>query len=292
MVVFRGRIASVAPESEAPSDVADEIEIDGQGGTVIPGLHDMHAHNSPSSGLYYLAAGVTDVRDVGNDNDELLALQARIDGGIVSGPRIWRSGLIEGRSPYSARLGRIADTLPQAIDSVRWYADHGYQGIKIYNSLNPDWVRPVAEEAHRLGMRVHGHVPAFMTPDRAIVDGYDELTHINQLALGWLLRPDEDTRTPIRLTALGERAYTIDLTSDRVRRTLELMKSHGTAIDPTLVILEQLMLSRAGQVAQATLPTSTTCPLVTSATASARSSISNRLKKMNRTGGRSSAWWI
>ena len=32
--------------------------------------------------------------------------------------------------------------------------------------------------------------------------GYDELTHINQFVLGWILKPGEDTRNLLRLTAL------------------------------------------------------------------------------------------
>ena len=98
------------------------------------------------------------------------------------------SGFIEGRSPYSARTGFIAETLPEALRDVHWYADRGYIQIKIYNSMNPEWVKPLAAEAHALGLRVVGHVPAFTTPDRMIEDGYDEITHINQLMLGWLIK--------------------------------------------------------------------------------------------------------
>jgi imidazolonepropionase-like amidohydrolase len=34
-------------------------------------------------------------------------------------------------------------------------------------------------EAHRLGLHVHGHVPATMRPSEAVRAGYDELTHLN-----------------------------------------------------------------------------------------------------------------
>lgn len=247
VVVFRDRIASIQPFD--PNDAHDdEHAIDGEGGTLIPGLHDMHAHITGWSGVFYLAAGVTNVRDVGNSNDELLRLVEKLDSGLLPGPRVVRAGFLEGRSPYSARYGRIADSLEDALDSVRWYANRGYRQIKIYNSMNPEWVAPIAAEAHKLGLRVSGHVPAFMSPDRAIRDGYDEINHLNQLALGWLIGPGDDTRTPLRLTALGERMADLDLSSERVRATIELMKSRGTALEPTIVILERLMLSRAGKV--------------------------------------------
>jgi len=246
VVVYGDRIATVTPEDGKPA-LKGETVIDGQGGTLVPGLHDMHSHTSLASNLFNLAAGVTATRDMGNDNQALLNIVDGLRSGRLAGPRIVRNGFLEGRSPYSARNGFIADTLPQAIDDVHWYADHGYWQIKIYNSFPPDWVAPVAAEAHRLGLGVTGHVPAFSSPDRVIRDGYNDIAHINQLMLGWILDPKEDTRTPLRLTGMA-RAKDLDLTSPRVRATIELMKSHHVALDTTTMTLERLMLSRSGEV--------------------------------------------
>jgi hypothetical protein len=253
VVVFRDRISTIEL-LDTSDEAAGEHVIDGGGGTLIPGLHDMHSHNTGWSGVFYLAAGVTNVRDLGNSNEELLHLVDQLDRGTLPGPRVVRAGFLEGRSPYSARYGMIAETLPDAIKDVHWYADRGYRQIKIYNSMNPDWVAPIAAEAHKLGLRVSGHVPAFMTPDRAIHDGYDEINHLNQLVLGWLIGPQDDTRTPLRLTAMGERMASLDLSSERVRATVDLMKTRKTALDPTIVIIERLMLSRAGKVAAGDAP--------------------------------------
>jgi imidazolonepropionase-like amidohydrolase len=246
VVVMRDTITQVVPGNDQPAS-DDEVVIDGEGGTVYPGLHDMHSHATLPSGLMYLAAGVTSTRDMGNDNDFLQSLLTRVDAGEVAWPRIVANGFIEGRSPYSARFGFIPATVDEAVKDVRWYADRGYAEIKIYNSMNPDWVKPIAAEAHRLGLKVTGHVPAFDTPDRVIEAGYDSIAHVNQLMLGWILRPEEDSRTPLRLTAMS-RAGSLDLASVPVRKTIALMKAHGTALDTTAVILEQLMLSRARQV--------------------------------------------
>lgn len=252
VVTYRGQITTVEPElAQIPHP--GEVTIDGRGGTLVAGLHDMHAHNTPWSGLFYLATGVTTTRDMGNINSMLQELMKRLDGGDLPGPHIIPSGFLEGRSPFSARNGFIPATIEEGLQDVHWYADRGYLQIKIYNSIHPDWVKPLAAEAHRLGLRTVGHVPAFTTPDRMIEDGYDEVTHVNQLMLGWLLSPEEDTRTPLRLTAMA-RAADLDLTSPRVRHTIDLMKSHNTGLDPTAVILERLMLSRAGQVAEGDAP--------------------------------------
>lgn len=246
VTVHQNRIATIIPET-GDALRADRYEIDGEGGTLVPGLHDMHAHNGIQSGLNYLMAGVTSTRDMGNDNAALLTLIRQIEAGELPGPRIVRSGMLEGRSPYSVRTGIVADTLDEAKDAVRWYADHGYWQVKIYNSLHPEWVAPVAEEAKRLGLGVTGHVPAFVTPDQALAAGYDEISHINQLMLGWLLEEGEDSRTPLRLTAMA-RGATLDMDSERVQRTIRTMVAGNKALDVTAVTLETLMMSRAGEV--------------------------------------------
>jgi imidazolonepropionase-like amidohydrolase len=246
VVVFRDTIAAIEPGEPRPA-APYEYVIDGEGGTLVPGLHDMHAHVSMESALLYLAAGVTSVRDQGNANYNLIANTTAFDEGELAGPRIVRNGMLEGRSPYSVRTGIVADSLEEALEAVRWYSSHGYFEIKIYNSLHPDWVRPVIEEAHRLGMSVTGHVPAFVTPDQAIEAGYRDIAHINQLMLGWLIQPGEDTRTQLRLTAMA-RAANLDLNSRPVRRTIDLMRRNGVALDTTAVTLELLMLSRARQI--------------------------------------------
>ena len=245
--VFGEKIVTVLPEVAGPAPKGVTV-IDGQGGTLVPGLHDMHHHLSLRSALYNLAAGVTGIRDMGSNNATMLTWNKLIDDGKLAGPRIVRNGLLEGRSPYSERgNGFVADSLEQALADIRWYADHGYWQVKFYNSFPPDWVAPAAAEAHRLGMGVTGHVPAFSTPDRVLKEGYNDIAHINQLMLGWILEPGEDTRTPLRLTGMA-RGGSLDLNSPRVQTTLALMKAKNAKLDTTTVILERLMLSRAGQV--------------------------------------------
>src|SRR5262249_31089509 len=191
---------------------ADASIVDGGGATLLPGLIDSHSHLGDWDGPLNIAAGVTFGRDPGNDNERLLALQKRIGSGEGMGPRMKNSGFLEGKSPYSAHTGFVVDTIDDAKAKVRWYAAHGFWGIKVYNSMNPDFVKPIAEEAHRLGLHVSGHVPAFMSAERAVRDGYDEINHINQFVLSFLIDPlKDDTRTTFRFTAVGERLLKLDL---------------------------------------------------------------------------------
>jgi len=195
-----------------------------------------------------IACGVTLGRDPGNDNQTLLDLERKIESGEVVGPRMKKSGFLEGKSPYSANAGFVVATVDEALEKVRWYRSHGFWGIKIYNSMNPDFVKPIAAEAHRLGMHLSGHVPAFMSAERAILDGYDEINHINQLVLSLIIDPlKEDTRTPFRISALGERMANLDLQSDPVQRMVRLMKEHHVTLDPTLAIISSVLRGRPGK---------------------------------------------
>lgn len=247
---YGDRITAIDDQADPRRD--GEVRIDAKGGTLVPGLTDMHSHSSYWSGLYYLAAGVTLTRDMGNDNAFLDGLIKQIEAGDIAGPTIIRSGFLEGKSPFSAHHGFIVDNVEAGLDRVRWYADHGYWQLKLYNSIDPKWTARLAAEAHRLGLKVVGHTPAFATPDQMVTAGYDELTHINQLALGWLYQPGEDNRTTLRITALY-RIAALDLNSPQVASTIALMKEHGTGLDTTMVIQERLSTSRAGRTAEGDL---------------------------------------
>lgn len=246
VMTYHGRVTTIAPDFEPPDSA---IRIDGEGGTLVPGLFDLHSHYGTWQGPLHLAAGVTTVRDMGNDNEMLDAIVRGLEKGTLMGPRVVRSGFLEGRTPFSARTGFVVDSLPMALEKVRWYAEHGYWQVKIYNSMPPDWVAPIAAEAHRLGMRVAGHVPAFSSSPRVVRDGYDEVTHINQLVLSFLIDTDkEDTRTPFRFTALGLRAAKLSLQDPRLQQLIADMLKRGVAHDPTIATFQSLLLARAGKV--------------------------------------------
>lgn len=250
-VVIHGRTISGLQPLDSPA-TPGEVTIDGEGGTLVPGLYEMHAHSSQNGAILNIAAGVTSSRDMGNDNAVLDALIRSIEAGTVGGPRIARSGFIEGRSPYNSNNGILVANQAQALDAVRWYAAHGFIQVKLYNSMNPAWSAAAVTEAHRLGLRASGHVPAFSNADAMIEAGYDELTHINQIMLGWVLNQGEDTRTLLRLTAL-KRLKDLDLQSPRVRKTFELILANKVAVEPTIAIHENLLLHQSGQVPRGSL---------------------------------------
>lgn len=243
--VFRDRITEVDSANAEPGEGIETI--DGRGQVLLPGLVDMHTHLNGWRSVLQIAGGITTARDLGNENEDLQRLIERIEAGRAVGPRIHAAGLIDGRSPYSAPGGNDVETLEDALQKVEWYARRGYREIKLYNSIDPRWVAPLAADAHARGMRVGGHVPAFMTVGQAVEAGYDEVHHLNMLFLSFLARPGDDTRTLLRYSAVGERAGKLDLDSPAVRDMIGLLKERNVVVDPTVTIFETLFLGRPGE---------------------------------------------
>jgi imidazolonepropionase-like amidohydrolase len=207
----------------------------------------MHMHAAASDGLLDIASGVTGGRDLGNDVGDLKRLTTQWDSGTAIGPQVWKAGLIDGRGPYQSPTGAYVDTPAEAVAAVNRYADLGYVQIKLYSSLKPELVAPIADEAHRRGLRVSGHIPAGLVASEAVKLGYDEIQHVNFLVLNFM--PDvKETRTPARFTEPGKRAADLDLGSAEVRAFIELLRDRHTALDPTLSIFERTYLDRPGEV--------------------------------------------
>ena len=253
-VVIEGdRITQVGP-ADAVHLPSDAQTIDGSGKTLLPGLFDMHAHAQALDGLLNVASGVTSVRDMGNDIEELRHLQDQWDSGATIGPRVWKSGFIDGRGPFQAPTGLYADTEAEAQAAVNRYADLGYIQIKLYSSLKPELVPGIVKTAHARGLRVSGHIPNGMIARQFVEDGADELQHINFVFLNFLASQVKDTRTPERFTAVGANAAKLDLQSKEVNDFIELLVRHRTTVDVTLATFEGMFTARPSQVSPDVAP--------------------------------------
>jgi hypothetical protein len=155
--------------------------IDATGKFLVPGLWDMHAHvEQVEQGGAYLAAGVTTVRDMGNVMEFILGVRDAIDAGKGLGPRILVNGLVDGEGPGALGTLRIKtrEDIPTIVDQLKAL---GCQEVKIYSSMSPALVAPIAQYAHAHGMRVVGHVPVGMTSQQAVDAGYDAISHLHFL---------------------------------------------------------------------------------------------------------------
>jgi imidazolonepropionase-like amidohydrolase len=212
VVVGGGRITAVGPSSRVAVPPGATI-VNAAGKTVMPGLWDMHSHfEQVEWGPIYLAAGVTTIRDVGNELEFIVAARDAVAAGKGIGPRILLAGIIDGPGPNG--LGAIrAATADEARQRVNRYHDAGFVQIKIYSSVAPDVLRAIAAEAHRLGMTVTGHVPEGMNAFGAIDAGLDQINHAQYLTA--VAYPDPE-------------------------KLIAALKRRKTVVDPTLALYELL----------------------------------------------------
>jgi imidazolonepropionase-like amidohydrolase len=264
VVVDKGRITSVGPAASTAVPSGAQI-IDGAGKTLSPGLWDVHQHVSDdSAGPMLLALGMTSVRDPGNNNPLTIARAERRAKGLLLSPKVYPSVLIDGKGPNSAQLGTIVTSQDEAIAAVRKAKAEGFVGVKFYGTYNPAWVAPAAAEAHRLGLHVHGHVPAGMRPSQAVASGYDEITHIYFVMMEAM--PDAVVATSNginRFDGTSTYAKDVDLSKGPIRELIKTMAAKGIASDPTLVVVESLFVPENGDLSPSYAPYVGTMPPAT-----------------------------
>ena len=102
--------------------------------------------------------------------------------------------------------------------AVDRYADAGFQQIKVYTQIKPDVLKAISAEAHQRGLTVTGHVPAAVDAFGGIADGMDQINHLQFVTRAML---PEGGNGPV------------DLSSDRAKQLIALMKARQIVIDPT-----------------------------------------------------------
>ncbi|WP_052216092.1 amidohydrolase family protein [Sphingomonas sp. ERG5] len=243
-----GRIERVGPDGSFPVDAAAG-RMDARGHFLMPGMWDVHAHFDGVDGLLDIANGVTSARDIGNDVDLFLKRVARFENGTEVGPTVIKAGFIDREGPYAAPLPTRVRSLDEALKWVDWYAAHGYVQIKTYMSMKPEWIRPIAARAHQLGMRLSGHVPAFMSARQFVEAGADEIQHFNYVELDFLYpRVQETTLLKNRFIEVALHAAENGPETEKAKDLIAFFKRHGTVLDPTMALLETRLAGRPDDV--------------------------------------------
>lgn len=243
VVIQNGKILSAGPRDKVTLPKNAQI-LDVAGKTVIPGLWDMHAHfEQVEWGPVYLAAGVTTVRDCGNEFDFITAVREAINSGRGVGPRLLLAGIVDGSGPIALGVARV-DTPEQAREWIRRYHDADFNQIKIYSSVKKENLQVVTAEAHKLGMTVTGHIPEGLTGFDGVNAGMDQINHITYIVR--MMAPDMPggrgaANSAETLKALRD----FDPDSQQSRNAIQFLKSHGTVVDPTLTVFE--MFQRTGR---------------------------------------------
>jgi imidazolonepropionase-like amidohydrolase len=223
--------------------------IDGGGKTLVPGIWDSHMHIGDDwDVLSNIANGMTSFRSPGTTFDRAIdATKRRASGELLMGePFI--SVIIDKKDPLAAQGAEVVSSEAEAIAAVRRIKDAGLWGVKFYTSMAPAWIAPAAAEAHRLGLHVHGHVPATMKPSEAVAAGYDELTHLNFVVMESMPKEVIDkANTRQRMEGPAKFFKDVDLDGQVMSSFIADLARRGTVIDPTIVIFEGLLTQDGGK---------------------------------------------
>jgi imidazolonepropionase-like amidohydrolase len=264
VVVDKGVIAAVGARGSVTVPPNAQV-IDGNGKTLIPGLWDCHMHvGDDYTGLQELSMGVTSVRDPGNDDVRTMERLKRAAAGELLSPHIYPSSLIDGKGTYTAQVANVATSEAEAIKLVNKAKANGFAGVKFYGTFNPAWLPASIGEAHKLGLHVHGHIPAGMRPLEAINAGYDEITHINWVMMQAM--PDSVLKVSngiMRFEGPGRHAKDVNLDGPEIKAIVSAMASKKIYSDPTMIAFEGLYVPEQGDLSPSYAPFVGTLPPTT-----------------------------
>ena len=200
-----GRIARVGAEADLGTPAADLSVHRIDGGTILPGLINSHAHlawdgihdlarqsmddapeisafKSAANMLKSLRAGVTLVRDLGMNTSNLFTKQA-LEQGIFPGPRVLVTGeaIVQtgGHTYWCCREASGADDMRRA---VREQVRRGADLIKIMGchdrlEFTDEELAAVIDESHRNGLPITAHATFDACIHRMAKFGVDVIEH-------------------------------------------------------------------------------------------------------------------
>ena len=206
------KIRSWGKRVDQPSLPPDTAVLSFPGQTLLPGLINCHAHlGMPSGGQpFYLeqsdetalltavrnmrteqSAGITTVRDCGDQNGVLFALRQAVQQGILDGPRLILCGPpLTASGGHAHFLGGVADGPAEIARAVRRRVADGADFIKLIGtgggtpgtqpdqaSYTRDELAAAVAEAHRLDVPVTVHCRGIPGIINAIEAGVDQIEH-------------------------------------------------------------------------------------------------------------------
>jgi imidazolonepropionase-like amidohydrolase len=230
--------ARTAPGAQATGTQATGTRVDAHGAYLIPGLWDMHTHvffgHTAVDGRalilpLFLANGVTGVRDMGSNLDEVLAARAAIAAHQLLGPRMVVSGpMLDGpKTTYTAAIP--IGTPAQGRAAVDMLKQRGVDFIKVQSGVPRDAYFAIADETRKDHIVFEGHVPDAIRASEAVAQGQRTFEHL--IGVFEASSPDEDKyltgkKTPGMFLATYDPA--------REARLIALVAEHQVWQCPTL----------------------------------------------------------
>ena len=205
IVLIRGdRIEAVGSIGRLPVPQDYQL-VSTEGMTVMPGLWDPHVHllynghpdfghwfssyadrfadvTIPASALQFLMAGVTSVRDLAVNTDDIISVRKRITAGEIPGPTIYMAGsaLVPGGAASYRPHVMPVENPRDAVRKTRAQINAGVDIIKVLqaNEGFQEELNAIVETAHAAGIRVTAHGRTDEELRVALRAGVDEIQHI------------------------------------------------------------------------------------------------------------------
>jgi len=259
ILIEHGKITALGPDGLPIPAGAKRLDLSGH--TVFPGLVGMHdhlfyiarpnldaqLHSEPplivpemafSAPRLYLANGVTTLRTTGSVEPYTdLNLKRLIDVGKLPGPHMDVTGpYLEGSGSYFIQMHPIRDP-EDAKATVAFWARQGVTSFKAYMNITRAELKAAVDEAHRLGLKVTGHLCA-VTYREAAAAGIDDLEH------GFFVNTEHDPgKSPDQCSASdGLRTlYAMDPQGSEAKALISDLVAHHVAITSTLPVFEQMV---------------------------------------------------
>lgn len=243
-----GKIAAIGAAGSLKAPAGARV-IDGRGKTLVPGIWDSHLHIGDDwSVLSNIANGITSFRSPGTTFDRAVEVVKRRAAGELLMGEPFISAIVDKKDPLAAQGAEVVSSAEETVAAVRRIKAAGLWGVKFYTSMNPAWIAPAAAEAHRLGLHVHGHVPATMKPSEAVAAGYDELTHLNFVVMEAMPREVIDkANTRQRMEGPARYFKDVDLDAPLMSGFIADLARRKTQVDPTIVIFEGMLTQDGGK---------------------------------------------
>jgi len=183
VLITSNRIKTIAKTGRVWIPRAAQI-VDGHGMYLIPGLWDMHVHFTEVERSFpmFIANGVTGVRNMGGDLDQLLHWRADVLAGKLIGPRIVTCGpIVDGPDPAAHGPVVVAANAHEGRLVVDELKRRGADCIKVYDRLPRDAYFAIVDEAKAKGLSVVGHVPLAITSEEASNAGQRSIEHLGNI---------------------------------------------------------------------------------------------------------------
>ncbi len=250
VLIADGKVKAIGAAGSIKAPAGTTV-IDGRGKTLLPGLWDSHQHVGDDWNLLQnVATGMTNYRSPGTTIEDALSIYKRRAAGDLLAPDGKISVIIDRKDPLAAQGAITVSSVQEAIAAVDKIKAAGLWGAKFYTSMKPEWIAPAAAEAHRLGLHVHGHVPAGMRPLDAVRAGYDEITHINFIMMQAMPQDVVDkSNTAARIEGPAKYGKDVDLESPMMKSFYAELSKRHTIVDPTLTVWEPSMTSDGSAIA-------------------------------------------